>query len=419
MSGFASTVDDRADHLAVVYETESLTYAELDQRAARLAHALAAEGAREGRPVGILLPNCIEFIECLAACAKLGCPPLALNSRLAPDALAWVLVDSEACVVVSHSDLRPALEAALEHPSAPSGLPVFWVGEDYEAALDAAGPEPWPYAWPTAWPLIYTSGRSGRPSGVVHSPAASPEAMAAAQDALAEMWGYRPDDVHLVAGALHHAAPVGYASTTLYVGGTVVLMERWDPVEALRLVETRRVTTTFMTPAHFAGILGVGEATRARFDITSLRHVLHGGAPCPVELKERIMDLLAHSEVWELYGMTEGGATRVSPGEWRQRPGTVGRPWPGVEITVRDPATLEPLAAHTDGLVYIRPASGRFRYLHDADRTAAAWAGEEFTVGDVGHLDDDGYLYLTDRLIDLTVRANLDEDARSGRTANR
>lgn len=414
MSGFASTVADRAEHLAVVYETESLTYAELDQRAAQLAHALTAAGARTGGPVGVLLPNCIEFIECLAACAKLRCPPLTLNSHLPADELAWVLADSGAQVVVAHVDLRPTLEAAVTHPTSPSTLAVLWVGDDYEPALDAAGDEPWPYAWSTAWPLMYTSGRAGRPRGVLHRAATSRDAMADAHTALAELWGYRPEDVHLVAGSLHHAAPLAYATTTLFVGGTVVLMERWDPIEALRLVETRRVTTTYMTPTHFHDLLCVSEATLSRFDITSLRHVLHGGAACPVEMKDRIMDLLAHSEVWELYGMAEGGVTRVGPEEWRRHRGTVGRPWPGVEVTIRDAETLEPLGPYSDGLIYVRPASGRFRYLHDDDGTAAAWDGDAFTVGDMGHLDDDGYLYLTDGVIDLTVRTEVAERSGSG-----
>ncbi len=159
-----------------------------------------------------------------------------------------------------------------------------------------------------------------------------------------------------------------------------------------------------MTPAHFIRLLEVGEAIRARFDISSLRHVLHGGAPCPVEVKERIIELLHHSEIWELYGMSEGGATRVGPEEWKQHPGTVGKPWPGVEITIRDTWTLDSLPTGSDGLVYIRPAMGRFRYLHDDNKTAAAWNGDSFTVGDVGHLDEDGFLYLTDRQVDMVIR---------------
>ena len=199
---------------------------------------------------------------------------------------------------------------------------------------------------------------------------------------------------------MYHAGPAGYCNTTLYAGGTVVIMESWDAREFLRTVETHRVTTTFLTPAHFIRLLELPPAVRARCDVSSLRHVIHAGAPCPRVVKQQIIDAFPHVEVWELYGMSEGGATRVSAAEWSERPGTVGLPWPGVEIRIVDTDTGEPLPAGDDGLIYVRPAHGRFRYHNDAAKTAeACGTTTSFTVGDVGHLDEAGYLYLTDRAV--------------------
>ncbi len=166
------------------------------------------------------------------------------------------------------------------------------------------------------------------------------------QDALAGMWGYLPTDVHLAAGPLYHSGPSGYCNNTLYVGGTVVIMESWDPHEFLRLVETHRVTTSFLTPAHFIRVLEVPAQERRRCDTGSLRHVIHAGAPCPRVVKQQIIEAFPTTEIWELYGASEGGATRVSSSEWSMHPGTVGRPWPGVESSPSATPSTRQVHAH-------------------------------------------------------------------------
>ena len=403
MNGYPKNAIAVPDRLAVVFETEELTYAELDARAARLAHVLSERGIRPGDRVGIMLGNSIEFIETLAATAKLEAASLTLNWHLRAEELAWVLKDSSVGVLVTHVDLADAVNEAISALE----CEVIWVGVDYEEQLAAAPSAPVPYVWPSTWPVIYTSGTSGRPKGVVHGALASAEVMQMAQDGLVELWGYRPTDIHLVAGPLYHAGPAGYCNTTLYVGGTVVVMDEWDPREFLRLVETHRVTTTFLTPAHFIRILEIPATERARFDTSSLRHVLHAGAPCPRTVKAAFMDAFPKAEIWELYGMSEGGATRVSPDEWRERPGTVGLPWPGVEISIVDLTTGDPVPNGEDGAIFVRPAYGRFHYHNDELKTAEAWRDDSFTVGDVGHLDSDGYLYITDRLVDMVIRGGV------------
>lgn len=406
MPGFEDNAVARRAQTAVIFQSECHTHGELDERASRLAHALRALAVGSfdaGGRLAVMLPNSLEFIECLAASAKLGVASLTLNWHLRTDELTWILADAGAGALVAHSDLRAVVEAAV----AGAGCPVLWVGDDYEARIAAAPDERIAYRWPTAWPVIYTSGTSGRPKGVVHGALADPEIMHLAQSALVAMWGYRPDDVHLVAGPLYHAGPSGYAGTTLYAGGTVVVMEQWDPEEFLRLIDIHHVTTTFLTPAHFIRLLEVPDHVFATHHVSSLRHVIHGGAPCPIEVKRRIMERLPRAEVWELYGMSEGGATSASPTEWLDRPGTVGRPWPGVEIRILDGETGDALPPGTDGWIYVKPAHGRFHYHGDDDKTAAAWRDDAFTVGDIGHLDRDGYLFITDRAVDMVIRSGV------------
>jgi long-chain acyl-CoA synthetase len=379
------------------------TYGELDQRSTRLARVLDAAGLQPGDRLAVMLPNSFELIEALAASAKLGVAVVSLNWHLSADEVGWILDDSGAGALVTSAALRGQVPPLVRERN----LPVLWVGDDYAERLADASDEAWPYRWPSPWPVIYTSGTSGRPKGVVHGAVAEPEQMELVQDNLRALWGYTADDVHLVAGPLYHAGPFGYANLTLVCGGTVVLLEAWDAQEFLAAVERHRVTTTFLTPAHLIRLLEVPEADRAGFDVSSLRHIIHGGAPCPRPVKERILDWLPHTEVWELYGASEGGATRVSGSDWLVRPGTVGLPWPGVEIRIVDPDSGDALAPGEDGLIYVRPARGSFEYHNDPDKTAGAWRDGAFTVGDIGHLDADGWLFLTDRHGDLIIRSGV------------
>jgi long-chain acyl-CoA synthetase len=248
--------------------------------------------------------------------------------------------------------------------------------------------------------MFYTSGTTGRPKGVVHGEL-PPDLMAATQGGLVALWGFTSDDVHCLAGPGYHAGPGGYCFTNLWLGATVVVLPAWDARAFLAAVADQRITTTFLTPAHLIRMLEVADAST--YDLSSLRLVIHAGAPCPLDVKRRILELLPHTEVSELYGASEGGVSRISSAEWRERPGSVGRTWPGVEVRIIN-GSGESVADGVDGLIYVRPAGGRrFHYHGDADKTAAAWQDDAFTVGDIGHLDADGYLYITDRASDMVL----------------
>jgi long-chain acyl-CoA synthetase len=393
------------DRVAVIDGDRTRTYAELERRATGLGRALDARGAGADGRVAVMLPNSLETIECMAAAARCHAAYAPVNWHLRAEELGYILRDSGAQVLVTHPDLRETAAAAL----AGTATQVLYTGEggSYEAAIAEGGPEPEPFpdAWASHTWVIYTSGTTGRPKGVIHEHLAS-GGTAMSQQYLVDLWGYRADDVHITSGPLYHTGPAGYSSTTLFSGGTVVILPWFAAREWMRLVEAHRVTTTFMAPAHFIRILEVPEDERARFDLSSLRHVIHAGAPCPQAVKRRIMEAMPKTEFWELYGASEGGATRISPQEWLERPGSVGRPWPGTQVRILHPETQEQLAPGQTGVIWTVPPSGnRFRYHGDAEKTASAWAvGDAFTVGDMGHVDEDGYLYVTDRLADMVIR---------------
>jgi long-chain acyl-CoA synthetase len=187
------------------------------------------------------------------------------------------------------------------------------------------------------------------------------------------------------------------------VGATVVVMERFDAEHCLALIDRERVTTTSMVPAHFVRILALPEEVRARYDVSSLRRVLHAAAPCPPDVKRRIMAYFPKDSVWEFYGATEGPGTIISPDEWERKPGSVGLPWPGVAIRVLDETGAECRPGEV-GTIYIAPFEGRgFRYHNDAEKTAESYRDGLFTVGDMGYLDEDGYLFIADRKHDMVI----------------
>jgi long-chain acyl-CoA synthetase len=191
--------------------------------------------------------------------------------------------------------------------------------------------------------------------------------------------------------------------TALYAGATTVLPARFEAESFLRTIEGAHGTRSFMVPAHFIRVLQLPAALRSAIDTSSLRLVVHGGAPCPIGVKRRMMAAFPDAELHELYGASEGGATRISPQEWLAHPGSVGRPWPGVEIRVLA-EDGQPRGQGVDGVIYIRPPSStRFNYRNDPEATERAWVADAFTVGDIGHLSEDGYLTITDRVSDMVL----------------
>ncbi len=391
--GVAALAAEDPGRLALVCADIRVSYGELDQAVNRWAHVLAAAGVGHGDRVAVMLGNRPEVFAAWYGAARLGALLVPVSYRFTSAEVAYILEDSGAVAFV-YDNPAVAVPAAEGHPALRRAVAV----DDPELAVAPTIPPTEAFLGSPPVFMNYTSGTTGRPKGIAR-PLPTPATEMGPQ-VFTEFWGFTGDDVHLLCGPAYHTAPGNYALMHLNEGAPVVIMPRFDAEECLRLIETERVSTSHMVPANFVRIL---EADWGAYDRSSVRKILHAAAPCPVAVKRRIMEVFPPGTVWEYFGMSEGYATTIAPEEWLEKPGSVGQAYPGLTLKVLDDDGQE-LDPGEIGTIYVSSLSGYgFEYHNAPDKTAEAWRDGYYTVGDMGWLDEDGYLFIADRRVDLII----------------
>ena len=377
---------------------ETVTYGELESAANRGAHLLRRVGCKRGDVIAVLMDNESAIFEVSWAAQRIGLYLTSISTKLSAADIAYILKDANARVLVASDRLAPLAASALRELPGVAGYAVNAAGDGLASWRDAAAhcPETPAPDESAGTDMLYSSGTTGRPKGVKPPLPQGPLDETTALETMGTgLYGMSEDTVYLSTSPLYHAAPLRWAMTIHRLGGTVVIMQRFDAEAALAMIEAHRITHATWVPTHFVRLLKLPPEVRARHDHSSLRAVIHAAAPCPVAVKQAMIDWWGPI-VHEYYSGTECcGITALAAHEWLARPGSVGKAVLG-NVRILGPDGEE-LPAGETGDVYFADGPA-FVYHNDPEKTAAAinargWA----TLGDVGHVDRDGYLYLTDR----------------------
>jgi long-chain acyl-CoA synthetase len=401
---------DRApDSVAVVAATTGrrISYRTMVDRSRHLANVFRSHGLRPGDHVAIFMTNRPEYFEVVWAARRGGYFYTAISGHLTPGEVRYLLENSEAKALIVSADLADvAAQAARDLP--PLALRLV-IGadrpgtDDYaatvaKAEIAPAGPELEGQA------MLYSSGTTGRPKGIVHAKVDAGRRFGdVSGDILwVNRYGYDSQSVSLAVGPLYHAAPLVSAMSIHRHGGTVAVLPKFDAEETLKAIEKYRVTHVQFVPTMFIRLLRLPEEVRRRYDLSSLRAVAHSAAPCPVEVKRRMIEWFG-PVIYEYYSATEAaGHVSIGSAEWLEHPGSVGRVAPG-SVAITDESGRE-LPAGQDGIIWFTRPANRFSYHGDPEKSASMYNGKGWArMGDTGHLDPGGYLFITGRSDDMII----------------
>jgi acyl-CoA synthetase (AMP-forming)/AMP-acid ligase II len=390
------------------------TYAELEARANRVANLLLSLGAGPGKKVLWCGPNSPEVVAVMSAARKIGAVAVPLNYRLTPE---------EACYVINHSDAEvgyvdrehaPMFAALrdsgqlekMRHIIAVGGPAPEGMLTDADIAAAPAGPPDVGDAVGTGGTMIYTSGTTGKPKGAVRAGGPDPEILGA----LLGLFGYRPDDIYITSGPLYHSGPSAFMGAGLLFGQTIIVQRRFDAEDWLRLVDKYKVTSTFSAPALVRMICALPGEVKDRYDRSSMRVMIANAAPWSYALKQQYVADFPPESLFEVYGSTELGVdTVLLPADQMRKPGSCGKPAPGIEISLFDDDGNEVTGTGPDhpGEVFVRSKSAFDTYYKNDASYAANSRGDFHTVGDIAYWDDEGYLYICDRKTDMIITGGM------------
>ena len=401
--GIAFHAKNFPENKAIISEYGERTFRDLNENSNRFANFLLDEGLKPGDAVAIICKNRPEFLEALFGPLRIGLRITPINWHLTAEEICYIVDNCEAKVVVCDaifSEFFDEISKKLPQVRLLSVDGKNSLADDFISSINKFDSSD--VLSPIAGrSMLYTSGTTGRPKGVFRKENPPPSKT---EQFTLETAAFNPEtDFSICPGPAYHAAPLGLnINISLMAGVGVYLMDKWDAEKMLKLIQEHKCTHTHMVATMFHRMLRLPEDIKSKYDLSSMRWILHGAAPCPVEVKQSMMDWMGPI-LFEYYAATEGGGCFIEPREWLSKPGSVGKANEGTEVKILD-ENFEEVSIGQEGTIYFSaPSKGRFEYYKAEDKTNSAYWGDYFTMGDIGFCDSDGYHFLTGRSADTVI----------------